>query len=421
MLGGQYVEFCCRSYEEVLKRTGGLATSISPVQKLNRGEKMENQAAVVEENIAGKLYLAFELSLKKWKLGFMDGRSPKVRMVSISSGDLQALAREVEKARKQFGMGESYSVISCYEAGREGFWVHRALEQRGIQNQVVDASSIEVNRRQRRAKTDRMDAERLVRQLVRYFRGERDAMRMVRVPSREDEDRRHLHRGLETLKEERKQHRVRIQSLLFTQGVQVKVGTQFSRQLGELRCWNEEPVPSQLKERIEAEYHRLQLVEVQIREIQARQKEQLSAQVQAAAQEKVRRLQRLVGVGLGSSWIFVMELFGWRVFRNRRELAAAVGLAPTPYNSGEDIREQGISRAGNSRIRKLLIEIAWAWLRFQPQTKLSQWYQLRFAKAGKRMRRIGIVAVARRLVIDLWRYVETEAIPAGARLRSVAE
>jgi transposase len=382
---------------------------------------MENQAAVVEENIAWVLYLAFELSLKKWKLGFMDGKSPKVRVVTIPAGDLQALAREIEKSRKQFGMPESCSRISCYEAGREGFWLHRALEQRGIQNQVVDAASIEVNRRQRRAKTDRMDVERLVRQLVRYFRGERDAMRMVRVPSGEAEDRRHLHRGLETLKEERKQHRVRIQSLLFTHGIQVKVGTHFSRKLSELRCWNGEPVPVQLMKRIEAEYHRLQLVEVQIREIQATQKKQLSAEAQAAAQEKVRRLQRLVGLGLGSSWIFVMELFGWRIFRNRRELAAAVGLAPTPYNSGEDIREQGISRAGNSRIRKLLIEIAWAWLRFQPQTKLSQWYQLRFAKAGNRMRRIGIVAVARRLVIDLWRYLETGVIPEGAKLRAVAE
>jgi transposase len=211
-----------------------------------------------------------------------------------------------------------------------------------------------------------------------------------------------------------------MQSLLCTHGINVKVGRRFSNQLSELRCWNGEPVPAHLLERIQAEYHRLQLVEVQIREIQLRQKEQLGAQAKAAVEEKVRRLGRLVGVGLGSSWIFVMELFGWRVFCNRRELAAAVGLSPTPYDSGNEVREQGISRAGNSRIRKLLIEIAWAWLRFQPQTKLSQWYQLRFAKAGKRMRRIGIVAVARRLVIDLWRYLEKGIVPEGAKLR-VAE
>lgn len=385
---------------------------------------MQNQAAVVEENNAEILYLAFELSLKKWKLGFMNGRSSKVRVVTIPAGDLQAVGGEIQKARRHFGMGETSRVISCYEAGREGFWLDRALKQRGIENEVVDASSIEVNRRQRRAKTDRLDVEQLVRQLLRYFQGERNAMRMVRVPSAEAEDRRHLHRGLETLKQERKQHRVRIQSLLFTHGIHVKVGTRFSKQLGELRCWNGEPVPGQLMERIQAEYHRLQLVEVQIREIHARQKQQLmahaSAATQAAVEEKVRRLGRLVGVGLGSSWIFVMELFGWREFGNRRELAAAVGLAPSPYNSGNEVREQGISRAGNSRIRKLLIEIAWAWLRFQPQTKLSQWYQQRFGNSGKRMRRIGIVAVARRLVIDLWRYLEEGTIPEGAKLR-VAE
>src|SRR5262252_5455323 len=162
---------------------------------------MQSQVAVVEKNNA-VLYLAFELSLKKWKLGFMDGRSPKVRVVTIGSGDLQAVCGEIQKARKHFGMPESSSVISCYEAGREGFWLDRALKQRGIENHVVDASSIEVNRRQRRAKTDRLDVEQLVRQLLRYLRGERDAMRMVRVPSVEAEDRRHLHRGLETLKEE---------------------------------------------------------------------------------------------------------------------------------------------------------------------------------------------------------------------------
>ncbi len=381
---------------------------------------MQNQAAVVEENNVGILYLAFELSLKKWKLGFMDGRSPRVRVVTIRAGELQAVSGEIQKARKHFGMRECSRVISCYEAGREGFWLDRALKQRGIENHVVDASSIKVNRRQRRAKTDRLDVEQLVKQLLGYLRGERDEMRVARVPSLEAEDRRHLHRGLETLKQERKQHRVRIQSLLFTHGINVKVGARFSKQLVELRCWNGEPVPGQLMERIQAEYHRLQLVEVQIREIQIRQKQQLDAQAKAAVEEKVRRLGRLVGVGLGSSWIFVMELFGWRVFRNRRELAAAVGLTPSPYNSGNEVREQGISRAGNSRIRKLLIEIAWAWLRFQPQTKLSQWYQQRFANSGKRMRRIGIVGVARRLVIDLWRYLEKGIIPEGAKLR-VAE
>jgi transposase len=326
--------------------------------------------------------------------------------------------KEIEKAKRRFGMSESAPVRSCYEAGREGFWLHRALEQMGIDNIVVDASSIEVNRRQRRAKTDRMDLGKLVRQLIRYWRGERDVWSVVVVPGVEAEASRHVHRGLEVLKEERQQHRVRIQSLLFTQGIDVKVGSKFLEKLEGLRCWNGEPVPAPMKQRIQEEYQRLQLVEAQMREVEARQAAPLKAAEKDLTVEKVRRLQQLVGIGLGSSWIFVMELFGWRQFRNRRELAAAVGLTPTPYNSGDSVREQGISRSGNRRIRKLLIEIAWVWLRFQPDSKLSRWYRQRFAKGGKRMRRIGIVAMARRLVIDLWRYVECGVVPEGARLKT---
>ena len=379
---------------------------------------MENQVALEKENSAIELYLAFELSRKKWKLGFSDGKVPQIREVSIDAGDLQRLQKEIEKAKQRFGLPESARVRSCYEAGREGFWLHRALEQMGINNIVVDASSIEVNRRQRRAKTDRMDVRKLVRQLIRYWRGERDVWSVVRVPSVEAEASRQLHRGLEVLKQERQQHRVRIQSLLFTQGIEVKVGAKFLEKLERVRCWNQEPIPAALKQRIADEYHRLQLVEAQIREVKAKQAEQLKAERKDAALEKVHRLQQLVAIGMGSSWIFVMELFGWRHFQNRREVAAAVGLTATPYDSGDSAREQGISRCGNRRIRKLLIEIAWAWLRLQPDSKLSRWYRQRFATAGKRMRRIGIVAMARRLVIDLWRYVECGVVPEGARLKT---
>jgi transposase len=311
---------------------------------------MENQAALEGKNNAEELYLAFELSHKKWKLGFSDGKTAQVRQMTINSGDLEALGGEVRKAKRRFGMEESAGVRSCYEAGREGFWLHRALEGIGMENQVVDASSIEVNRRQRRAKTDRMDVEKLVRQLVRYRRGEHHVWSVVRVPSPEAEDSRQQHRGLEVLKEERKQHRVRIQSLLFTQGIDVKVGAKFLAKLEQMRCWNREPMPAQMRERIEGEYHRLQLVETQIRELKTQQVKQMREAKDKAALEKVRRLQQLVGIGLGSSWIFVMELFGWRVFENRRELAAAVGLTPTPYQSGDSAREQGISRSGNRRI-----------------------------------------------------------------------
>lgn len=172
-----------------------------------------------------------------------------------------------------------------------------------------------------------------------------------------------------------------------------------------------------MKQRIQDEYHRLQLVEAQIREAKKKQANQLKAAQTDRAMEKVRMLQQLIGIGMGSSWIFVMELFGWRQFQNNPELAGALGLTPTPYNSGDSVREQGISRSGNRRARKLLIEIAWCWLRFQPNSELSRWYQQRFAGGGARMRRIGIVAMPRRLVIDLWRYVEFGVVPKGARLR----
>jgi transposase len=380
---------------------------------------MKNQVAQGQENNAGMLYVAFELSRKKWKLGFSDGKGSQVREVSIAAGDLDRVGKEIEKAKARFGLSERVEVRSCYEAGREGFWVHRALEEMGIQNIVVDASSIEVNRRQRRAKTDRMDVKKLVWQLIRHGRGEH-VWSVVRVPRREAEDHRQLHRGLEVLKEERKQHRVRIQSLLFTQGIDVKVGRKFLEKLDRFRCWNGEALPDPIKRRIRDEYHRLQLVEVQIKEIKGEQAEQMRAEQKNAALEKVHRLQQLMGIGMGSSWIFVMELFGWRQFQNRRQVAGSVGLTPTPYDSGESRREQGISRAGNRRIRKLVIEIAWAWLRFQPQSKLSQWYEQRFAKAGPRMRRIGIVAMARRLVIDLWRWVEFGVVPEGAHMKATA-
>ena len=381
---------------------------------------MENQVALKAENNPEFLYVAFELSRKKWRLGFSDGRDPKIRLVTIEAGELRECVQEIAKAKQRFGMKGGIRVRSCYEAGREGFWLHRALEKMGIENMIVDAASIEVNRRQRRAKTDRMDVQKLVRQLIRYWRGERDVWRILRVPSPEAEDRRQLHRELETLKEERKQHRVRIQSLLYTQGIDAEVKSHFLKKLDVLRCWNEEPIPTPMKDRIQDEYHRLQLVEAQIREIKKKQAKQIRGAEQGSVMEKVGRLQQLIGIGMGSSWIFVMELFGWRRFQNRREVAGAVGLTPTPYDSGDSVREQGISRAGNRRVRKLLIEIAWCWLRLQPHSKLSRWYKQRFAGGGARMRRIGIVAVARRLVIELWRFVEFGVVPEGARLKAVA-
>jgi len=377
----------------------------------------KDQAAPTENNvIQDELNLGIELSRKKWKLGFSDGRVPRARVVTIAARDWEAFRRELEKARQHFGLGASVAIRSCYEAGREGFWVHRALEQMGIENVVVDAASIDVKRR-KRAKTDRKDAEQLVRQLIRYWRGERDVWSVVRVPTIEAEDGRHVHRDIEVLKRERQQHRMRIQSLLFTQGLDVRVTPKLMQQLDDVRSWNSRPLPEAIKQRIRREYRRLQMAEQDLATLKKQQQLELKKE-KTVAMEKLRKLQRLRGIAMTSSWVFVMEFFGWRQFRSRRELGSALGITPTPYQSGDSAREQGISHGGSRRVRTMAVEIAWSWLRYQPDSHLSQWYQRRFASSGLRMRRIGIVAMARRLMVDLWRYIEFGVLPAGARLKA---
>lgn len=383
---------------------------------------MNDQAAAPgAENSAGKpgLYMAFELSRKKWKLAFSDGKQARARLVTIEAKDWNRLKTEIDKSKRRFGLAASTPVRSCYEAGREGFWVHRALSERGIDNVVVDAASIEVNRRSKRAKTDRMDAEKLVRQLIRYSGGEEGVWSVVRVPSEEAEDARQVHRDMEILKREQNSHRSRIQSLLFTQGIDVKVDGRFLKTLNELRSWNGQPLGEHLKSRLAREYQRLMMAKADQAELKKQQREQLKAS-KTPVLEKIRLLKQLRAIGMTSSWTFVMEFFGWRQFENRRQVAGALGLTPMPYQSGDSSREQGISRAGNRRVRAMAVEIAWSWLRFQPHSKLSRWYQTRFGGGGKRMRRIGIVALARRLMIDLWRYLESGLVPEGARLKAAA-
>jgi transposase len=376
----------------------------TPVEKLNA-------------KAAQTLYLAFELSRKKWKLALSDGKMPRVRIVTIGAQDWEALNQELERARDRYGLEKMAGVMSCYEIGRESFWLHRALVSRGIENIVVDAASIEVNRRDRRAKTDRMDAEKLVQQLMRYAAGERRVWSVVRVPDEQAEDARQLHRDLGVLTRERTQHRTRIQGLLFAQGVDMPVSSRFLEQLERLRLWDGRAIPGGLQQRLRREYERLQAVEADLRQLRKQQAEKLQT-ARTPDIKKIARLQQLHGIGMRSSWMFVMELFGWREFKNRREVAAAIGLTPTPYQSGESDREQGISRSGNRRVRAMAIEIAWCWLRFQPGSELSRWYRKRFASGGARMRKIGIVAMARRLVIDLWRYLEQGTVPVGARLKT---
>ena len=362
------------------------------------------------------LYLALELSNTKWKLAFSNGS--KKRFVTINARDLKRFHQEVDESRKRLRLASNGQIMSCYEAGRDGFWIHRFLLDGGIENVVVDSASIEVNRRHRRAKTDRLDASKLVSMLIRYHGGEKKLWAVVRVPSVADEDARQLHRDLQVLKREKTMHCSRISGLLVQQGIHIKnpCRRNLSKILSSVCCWNGQPVPAELHVRIDREFERLQMVTEQIKFLE-KEREMRLKDAKTISLQQVVKLQRLRGIGTQSSWLFVMEFFGWRQFRNRREIAALSGLAPTPYDSGSCTRDQGISKAGNPRVRTMSIEIAWAWLRFQPESKLSRWFEERFAAGGKRMRRIGIVAVARRLLIDLWRYLEKDIVPEGAVLK----
>ena len=363
------------------------------------------------------LYLAFELSNTHWKLGFTTGPGRRPRQRTINARDLTALEDEIQRAKSRFELDQAARVVSCYEAGRDGFWLHRYLVKQGIENLVVDSSSIQVNRRARQAKTDRMDVEKLLSQLIRYRSGEREVWSVVHVPSVEAEDNRHLHRELKALKKDRTRHINRIKSFLVGQGIRMKVNKDFLEEIEQVRKWDGTALPERLKPRLQREYQRLQLVQKHIKELERERVEALRHS-QEESVETVRNLLRLNGIGLNASWMFGMEFFSWRKFNNRKEVGALSGLVPMPHQSGGSYREQGISKAGNRHIRAMAIEIAWGWLRYQPESELTKWYEKKFGHGSKRIRKIGIVALARKLMIALWRYLETGAIPEGAVLKA---
>jgi len=365
----------------------------------------------------GDLYLAFELGSKEWKLGFSVGFGQRPRERTVLAGDLAGVRREIERAKRRFGLPMEARVLSCYEAGRDGFWLHRYLVHLGVRNLVVDSSSVEVNRRARRAKTDRMDLGKLLSMLMRYDNGERKVWSVVRVPTVEQEDSRQLHRELSALRGERTRHINRIKGLLASYGVRMRVDRAFLDRLETKRLWDGRPVPLGLKRRLVREYERLEMVKRQIEQVEA-ERGDLVRTSGSPDVEKVRQLLDLRGIGINSAWLYVMEFFGWREFRNRREVGALAGLTPTPHQSGDEAWERGISKAGNRYIRSMAIQIAWAWLRWQPKSKLSRWYEQRFGNGSPRLRRIGIVALARKLLVDLWRYLEGGVIPEGAELKA---
>lgn len=363
------------------------------------------------------LYIAFELGAKEWKLGFTTDLAATVRVRVMPAREVGRVRRELTEAKEWYGLAGTAAVRSCYEAGRDGFWLHRWLTREGIDNRVVDSSSIEVNRRQRRAKSDGLDARKLVGMLVRYHAGEPRVWSVLRVPTVAAEDGRQLHRALRTLKQDLARVTNRIKGLLATQGIGGGPRGALGGDLEEVRGGDGEALPAGLRQRLQRERAHAEFLQGQIRELEG-QRRQALAHAQGPALEQVRRLLRLRAIGVNGAWVFVNECFGWRQFSNRKEVGAAAGLTPTPYQSGEGHREQGISKAGSRHLRAVAIETAWGWLRYQPESRLSRWYQERFGRGGTRARKVGIVALARKLLVELWRYLEHGVIPDGAVLKA---
>lgn len=361
------------------------------------------------------LCMSIDAGATKWALAFTRPGESRISETSIGAGDAEALQDRIVRARKRFGLPEGTRLVSCYEAGRDGFWIHRFLVSKGIENVVVHAASIKVDQQARRAKTDRLDAKQLVRDLARHVRGDNDVWKVVRVPTVEEEDRRRSHRELSRLKGERTQHLVRIRSLLVLHGVRVERLRQMLGKLEDVRTWDNVPLPEQLTKEIVRERERLWLVDREIREIEEAWLEQLD-ELPAPLRASVQKLAALRGVGMDSARLLTLECFGWRKFQNRKQVAGSAGLCGTPYASGSKSQEQGIGKNGNPRVRARMVELAWKWIQWQPQSDLSQWFLRRFAGGSGRVRRIGIVAVARRLLVDLWRYIEHDVPPPRAIL-----
>lgn len=373
-----------------------------------------------ESNAGGMtLYLAFELGSTTWTLGFTTAPAQRARIRRIRAGDLTALEREVAAAKVRFGLAAETVVRSCYEAGRDGFWLHRWVQGIGVENVVVDSSSIEVNRRARRAKTDRLDVGKLLQLLMRWAGGERKVWSVVHAPSAAAEDARQLVREMATVREDRTRARNRIQALLATQGVRLPLDVHFARALATVRTGDGQPFPPALRARLLREWAHLETVEARAAVLEAARAE-LLATGQTRVAHVARQLMQLRGLADTSSALFSAELFGTRTFANGRQVGALTGLVPVPYRSDQRVQDQGISKAGRAELRRVAIQIAWGWLRWQPTSGLSRWFTRRFAAGGGRARRIGIVALARKLMVALWRYVDQGVAIEGATEKATA-
>ena len=361
------------------------------------------------------LYVAFELAKKDWKLAMTSGVGVTPWLRTVPAGDLEAVRRAVGAACERFGVPASGGVRSCYEAGRDGFWIHRAVQHLGIENRVVDSSSIEVNRRARRTKTDRLDALKLVTMLVRVCQGEPRVWAEVLVPPAEVEAARHRSRERTSLKQEQTRLRNQIGSWLATWGGRVPARQRLRPAWWtQVRDWANAPLAAPVQARIARAEARLAVVAEQLAAIEAEQ----AGQTRQADPTSARgRLVQLKGVATTSAAILLEEGLEWRQFRNRRQLGGLLGFAPAKYDSGESSRDRGITRAGNPRLQSVMVQLAWGWLHWQPASALSGWYRERFGR-GKRTRKVGIVALARTLLIALWRFATTGVVPAGAVLKT---
>jgi transposase len=365
------------------------------------------------------VHLVFELSKANWKLGVMLPGSEKMSRYTIAGGDLAALSERLATMRTKAARGgKPVRIVSCYEAGFDGHWLHRWLTDQGVINYEIDPASIPVNRRARRAKTDGIDLEQLMRTLLAYLRGEPRVCSVVHVPTVEDEDRKRRNRERDYLVDERTAHTNRIKGLLHAQGIRnvmpLKPG--FIDSLKSLRTGDGRPLPEKLKQEIVREHQRLCLVAQQLKAIEDSSRAELRAAQPGSREAKTVMLAQLKGIAMIGGQKLVNEVY-YRSFNNRRQVGGYIGLTGTPYNSGASEREQGISKSGNPRARRLAIELAWLWLRHQPGSDLSRWFNERVRDLKGRPRRVAIVAMARKLMVALWRYLETGVVPSGAVLR----
>lgn len=364
------------------------------------------------------LFMAFDLGAKSWKLGFSTGFGQKARIRTMDARDFLRLHEEIEAARKRFGLRADAPVVSCYEAGRDGFWLDRYLRKNGIQNIVVDSSSIEVNRRKRRAKSDKLDVDKLLTMLIRYHLGDKKVWRIVRIPSHEEEDQRQPHREMRRWQNSKTEVTNRIRGLLASQGIRPSGVELTDKDIEAMRTGDGMPLQPKLKARLRREVEQLRGIKQNIATLERERNLLLRGDEKSLPVQQMKQLIRLRGVGPASASVLVRELFGWRKFRNRRQLGSLTGYTPTPYNSGSSEREQGISKAGIRHVRSIGVELAWSWLRHQPGSPLTEWFERRFANGGKRARKVGIVAVARRLLIALWKFLEAGVLPDGAALKA---